>query len=249
MAGVFFQLLTCYLAIKSLNEGWRKAASFGLISGLGLLTYEIALTGIAFALLFLLYNRRFKQVAVWLLCSMASQIVPIIVAGVNLLSWYFYGLTDGRPYSLYLLLEWFSPILRLRQLVLGLSPLMLISFIYAFLQEGDVRRIKMLYMMVVPSLVAFFVWPPIGVRLTLVFIHAVYWMAGLGLKAAALKVSEKPLLHKAPSTYWAVLFVALHVLINNFLAYKWYLTAPWIVTFGPIPGLSLPSLEMLSFKR
>jgi hypothetical protein len=227
-AGVFFQLLAALLALRLAEErGLRRALLYGLVAGVGLLSMEVVLPAIAFGFLLLASRRRFREAFAWL-----ASLIPSFIVGLafnySLLDWYVEGgLGYAQAMGVLSLEGWLNPWLRCKYLVKGLSPLACAA-IALWLMKGGGRR-GLFALMFLPGLVAFLAWPPTGVRQAITMFYAAYWPAGLGLmKASKGRVGVEGAL------------LALNTLFNNFLAYRWYVSCPYVETLGPWRGLSIP---------
>jgi len=122
---------------------------------------------------------------------------------------------------------WFNPWLRCKHLVEGLSPLACVA-VALWLMGGRGQR-KFFALMFLPGLASFLAWPPTTARQAITMFYAVYWPAGLGLmKASKGRVGVEATL------------LALNAFFNNFLAYRWYVSCPYVETLGPWRGLSIP---------
>jgi 4-amino-4-deoxy-L-arabinose transferase-like glycosyltransferase len=227
-AGVFFQLLAALLALRLVEEGGlRRALLCGLVVGVGLLSMEVVLPAIAFGFLLLASRRMFREAFAWLV-----SLIPSLVVGLafnySLLSWYVEGgLRYAQGVGVLSLEGWFNPWLRCKHLVEGLSPLACAA-VALWLMRGRGRR-KLFALMFLPGLASFLAWPPTTARQAITMFYAAYWPAGLGLmKASKGRVGVEAAL------------LALNAIFNNFLAYRWYVSCPYVETLGPWRGLSIP---------
>jgi len=230
--GVFFQFLTALLALRLVEEGGlRRALLYGLIAGVGLLSWEIVLPAIAFGFLLLASRRMFREAFAWL----ASLIPPLIVGlafNYSLLDWCMEAnvrgsLSYAQGMGMLSLEGWLNPWLRLKYLAEGLSPLACAAVALWLMKRRGQKRLFAL--MFLPGLAAFLAWPPLGVRQTMTMFYALYWPAGLGLMRAS-----------RGGRWIEAALLALNAIFNNFLAYRWYVSCPYVETLGPWRGLSIP---------
>ena len=230
-AGVFFQLLAALLVLRlAEGGGLRRALLYGLMAGVGILSLEVVLSAIAFGFLLLASRRMFREALAWL-----ASLVPLLIvclafsySPLNYAEDYVGGaLSYAQGMGMLSLEGWLNPWLRCKYLVEGLSPLACAA-IALWLIKGEGRK-GLFALMFLPGLAAFLACPPIGVRQTITMFYAAYWPAGLGLvKASKGKVGVEAAL------------LALNAIFNNFLAYRWYASCPYVETLGPWRGLSIP---------
>jgi 4-amino-4-deoxy-L-arabinose transferase-like glycosyltransferase len=230
-AGVFFQLLAALLALRlAEGGGLRRALLYGLMAGVGILSLEVVLSAIAFGFLLLASRRMFREALAWL-----ASLVPLLMvclafnySPLNYAEDYVGGaLSYAQGMGMLSLEGWLNPWLRCKYLVEGLSPLACAA-IALWLIKGEGRK-GLFALMFLPGLAAFLACPPIGVRQAITMFYAAYWPAGLGLmKASKGRVGVEAAL------------LALNAIFNNFLAYRWYASCPYVETLGPWRGLSIP---------
>ncbi|MDW7985855.1 MAG: hypothetical protein RMI88_01380 [Nitrososphaerota archaeon] len=247
--GIFFQMLSMFLILKYLN-GVKKAAMIGLLSGIGSLAYETVYAASGFGFLLLLMRRRFRESVIYLIASLAPQLIPPLLGGYIIFERYLVAsILYAKEIGMYNLPGWFDPVKRATQLIVAISPLSIICLLIGFLLETDNEKIKLFYLMVVTSTLAWFSWPPNTIRTAIVFYHSVYWLAGVGLEQLVKHLARKPILCHLNEHLWISILLLANAVFNNWLAYRWYLNPEsYTITWGPIAGISIPDKDMLTLK-
>lgn len=247
--GIFFQVLSTYM-ILSYARGMVKTATIGLVSGIGGLAYESVYACVAFGFLLLLFKKRYAEASTLLLTSLVPQAIPPMLGGYNIIERYVAAsIVYAKSVNMYDFSVWFDLGKRLSQFIVAISPLGAIALFTGFLLEDNEENIRMFYLMLVTSLIAWFSWPPNTARIAIVFFHTIFWLTGLGLELLADTLARKPVLKLLHSGLWIALLLSVNILFNNWLAYRWYLDpSSYTHSWGPIRGLSIPSPEMLSYK-
>ena len=227
-AGVFFQLLAALLALKMTEGvGLSRALLYSLIVGVGLLSMEVVLPAIAFGFLLLASRRMIKEAFAWL-TSLTPSLMVGLAFGYSLLDWYVEGgLGYAQALGMLSLEGWLNPWLRFKHLAMGLSPLSCMAMALWLMKGG--WRDRLFALMFLPGLAAFLAWPPTTARQAITMFYAAYWPASLGLMQAS----------KGRRWVEAAL-LAFNAVFNNFLAYRWYISCPYVETLGPWRGFSIP---------
>lgn len=247
--GIFFQILSMFLILRYLN-GVKRAAMIGLVSGVGSLAYETVYAASGFGFLLLIMRKRFSESIIYLTASLAPQLIPPLLGGYNIFERYIVAsIAYAKEIGMYNIPGWFDPVKRAIQLIVAISPLSIICLLIGFLLETDNEKIKSFYLMFVTSTLAWFSWPPNTVRTAIVFYHSVYWLAGVGLEQLAKNLARKPILCHLNEKLWTSILLFTNAVLNNWLAYRWYLNPEsYTITWGPIPGISIPNSDMVALK-
>ncbi|MEM3398294.1 MAG: hypothetical protein QXQ84_04430 [Nitrososphaerota archaeon] len=247
--GIFFQILVTLIVLSS-PKGLMKAALTGLISGIGGLAYETVYVSVAFGFFLFLFRKNYREAFIYLLASLIPQIIPPIIGGYNIVERYLVAsILYAKSINMYDVFSWFDLSNRVSQFIVAISPIGTIALFIGFLLEKREETVYMFYLMFITSLIAWFSWPPNTARITIVFFHSVFWLAGYGCQSLVDLLARKPILKYLSEDKWIALLLIINILFNNWLAYRWYLNpSSYTKTWGPVEGLSIPSSEMLNYQ-
>lgn len=247
--GIFFQILATLIVLNS-PKGLTKVALAGLISGIGGLAYETVYVSIAFGFFLFLLRKNYREAFIYLSTSFIPQIIPPIIGGYNIIERYLVAsIMYAKSVDMYDIFTWFDLSKRASQFIVAISPIGTIALFIGFLLEKKEETTHMFYLMFIPSLIAWFSWPPNTTRIAIVFFHSIFWLAGCGFQSLADLLARKPILKNLSEDAWIALLLLINILYNNWLAYRWYLNpSSYTKTWGPLKGLSIPSDEMLNYQ-
>jgi len=188
MAGYFFVLLGCYLAVR-----WNlpQAPLMGLrllrsILTIGILSRENVASVLVFGLTWALLSRKFRFKII------VFAAIPILLAflwssytGVSYLEWYMNGgLAFGAVHQDFAFPHRMYRMLGLIQYAFRTFPEILILMFLGLLQIRQKNDIKLHISLLIGPLVIIFAWPVIDVRFTFIHFPSIFSWAGLGLQPA-----------------------------------------------------------------
>ncbi|MCS7142354.1 MAG: hypothetical protein NZ920_00960 [Aigarchaeota archaeon] len=248
---IFFQFFVIYLAIRWMNAlELKRAATLGVVSGLGVLAGESVATSIASTLLLMVLRGRSLGLLLYVTFIAPFLTVPLILGGYDWIRWYLVQNVGGyAPYAnLDSPIVWLDPFNRIRHFVVGISFAATLGLLYGFLREDNRERAVIFYVMLLPALLAWLAWPPVNYRVLYPMFHAVYWIAGAGLLSIAQDLSSKPVLRRVPKYVWLVVILVLNAFISNWYVTRYYYLLYGPGMWGPFDWISVPSLEMLEMR-
>jgi hypothetical protein len=222
--GTFFALLIIWSYLR-LQSKLNKPVSFLIAGavGIGVLARETTLPVILTILLLGRIMARVKWTLLWVVIlsipTIIWQLYSTFMYGENYLTHY---IKAGLGYSIghYKTIFYADLADISKALALAHFPLATIALITGFFTLTDRKLNLIFYSLLIPALIAYFLWPFRDLRIGVVTYYATMPLAGVGLEYIIKSLGQKPLFSMLGHKILWITLIAIHIVVSTMYVYS-----------------------------
>lgn len=239
MAGYFFVLLGIYIIIRwdLPHATFRRVCIAALIVAIGILSREIVVSVLIFALMWTILSKgSLSRTVLFLVVPVGVSLLWSFAVAVSYITWYSQGgLAFAAAHQQMGLLQRGYRLLGSIEYAFGRYPEIIVLAALGFLRIRTKDYLKVHISILVGALAVILAWPIVDTRFTFILFPSIFVLAGDGLTEAYTIILKSRLISTIWPTFrdtktkrfaFMLLIIVLYVLITN-VVLRAYFSFPW----------------------